>query len=62
MPHKSDYRMHAHINPFQDLNIPYPLNPSYVDWSLHYPIKPYTDVLPIVVNTNKYPEPTNYNL
>ena len=37
MTKKSLHRMHAHINPFNPLSIPYPINTDYVDWSLHYP-------------------------
>lgn len=37
MPKKGHYRMHAHINPFNPLSIPFPINTDYVDWSLHYP-------------------------
>lgn len=37
MPKKGLHRMHAHINPFNPLSIPFPINTDYVDWSLHYP-------------------------
>lgn len=37
MPKKSKFRTRAHVNPMGDLNIPTPLNPDYIDWSLHYP-------------------------
>ena len=37
MPKKNEHRMHAHINPFQNMNMPFPMNPRYADWSLHYP-------------------------
>ena len=37
MPKKNEHRMHAHINPFQHVTWPTPLNPRYTDWSLHYP-------------------------
>ena len=37
MPKKADFRTHAHCNPLIETMFPYPLNPDYVDWSLHYP-------------------------
>lgn len=37
MPKKNKHRMRAHINPMGELTIPVPLNPSFIDWSLHYP-------------------------
>lgn len=37
MPKKNEHRMHAHINPFNPLNMPTPLNYTFADWSLHYP-------------------------
>jgi hypothetical protein len=60
MPKKGLYRMHAHINPFNPLSIPFPLNTTYVDWALHYPAfygKPNNT---IAVNTKKHPITNNY--
>ena len=37
MPNKRDFRMRAHINPHQITYYGFPLNPEYVDWSIHYP-------------------------
>jgi len=55
MPKKGLHRMHAHINPFNPLSIAHPSDPTYVDWSLHYPsfygLKNPGD---IYVNTKKY--------
>ncbi|MCQ2817071.1 MAG: tRNA (guanosine(46)-N7)-methyltransferase TrmB, partial [archaeon] len=36
-PHKSNYRMRAHCNPFSLNSLPYPFSPECVDWSLHFP-------------------------
>ncbi len=38
MPKKAKHRMRAHINPLGDMNFPVPKNPSYVDWSIHFPL------------------------
>mmetsp|Transcript_56549 Transcript_56549/g.64813 ORF Transcript_56549/g.64813 Transcript_56549/m.64813 type:complete len:300 (+) Transcript_56549:45-944(+) len=38
MPKKADYRMRAHVNPLNATPFPYPLNPDYVNWKLHYPM------------------------
>jgi hypothetical protein len=57
MPKKSLHRMHAHINPFNPLSIPFPKNTDYVDWSLQYPAfygNKTNNNNTIVVNTNKY--------
>jgi len=45
MPNKSDYQVHAHVNPFSTLTMPTPLNPRYVDWQSHF------DAKKIVANT-----------
>ncbi|EAR97720.2 tRNA (guanine-N(7))-methyltransferase (macronuclear) [Tetrahymena thermophila SB210] len=37
MPKRGEYRMRAHINPLNDTPFPYPLNPDYVNWKIHYP-------------------------
>ena len=37
MPKKTKYRMRAHINPLNAFRAPIPADPSWVDWSLHYP-------------------------
>lgn len=37
MPKKADFRMHAHCNPLIETLFPYPLNPDYVDWGVHFP-------------------------
>ena len=60
MPKKALHRMHAHINPFNPLNMDHPLNPDYCDWAAHYPQHYGSDQLPIVVNTKKYPVPGQY--
>ena len=60
MPKKSLHRMHAHINPFNPLSIPFPINTDYVDWSLHYPSFYGEKTNTIVVNTNKYKVPESY--
>ena len=54
MPKKSLHRMHAHINPFNPLSIPFPINTDYVDWSMHYPHFYGIKTDQVVVNTNKY--------
>jgi len=61
MPKKGLHRTHAHINPFNPLHIAHPKNPSYVDWSIHYP-SAYGLPNPgeIVVNTKNYPVPNDY--
>eukprot|EP01017_Pseudomicrothorax_dubius_P031192 TRINITY_DN3957_c0_g2_i2.p1 TRINITY_DN3957_c0_g2~~TRINITY_DN3957_c0_g2_i2.p1 ORF type:complete len:302 (+),score=81.72 TRINITY_DN3957_c0_g2_i2:51-956(+) len=38
MPKKADFRMRAHINPLNDTPFPYPKNPDYVNWKLHFPL------------------------
>lgn len=38
IPKKGDFRMRAHINPFNRAFFPFPPHPSYVDWRLHFPI------------------------
>lgn len=38
MPHRGDYRQRAHCNPLSDRDIPYPLNPSEIDWCDFYPV------------------------
>lgn len=58
MPKKNKHRMHAHINPFNALTIPVPKDPSFVDWSIHYPTVfgiPKNNNNKMVVNTAKYP-------
>jgi len=58
MPKKADYRMRAHINPLNDTPFPYPTNPDYVNWKLHFPkFFGGTDEenQKIYVNTNEYP-------
>ena len=58
MPKKNEHRMHAHINPFQHLTWPTPLNPRFSDWSLHYPSFygiPENNQDKIVANTKQYP-------
>mmetsp|Transcript_27489 Transcript_27489/g.19864 ORF Transcript_27489/g.19864 Transcript_27489/m.19864 type:complete len:235 (+) Transcript_27489:148-852(+) len=58
MPKKNKHRMHAHINPFNTLNIPVPKDPSFVDWSIHYPTVfgiTKNNNNKMVVNTGKYP-------
>jgi tRNA (guanine-N7-)-methyltransferase len=58
MPKKAEYRMRAHINPFNDTPFPYPLNPNYVNWSLHYPKffnLPQEDNEKIYCNTLEHP-------
>lgn len=37
MPKKGKHRMRAHINPLGDMTMAFPLNPKWVDWSVHYP-------------------------
>ncbi|RKP38919.1 tRNA guanine-N7 methyltransferase, partial [Dimargaris cristalligena] len=34
---KRFYRQRAHANPFSDHNLQYPVCPSQMDWSIHYP-------------------------
>ena len=38
MPKKGEFRMRAHINPLSDTPFPYPPNPDYVNWKIHYPL------------------------
>ena len=61
MPKKSLHRTYAHINPFNPLSIAHPKNPSFVDWSQHYPAA-YGHANPgkVVVNTKKYPVDGSY--
>ncbi|KZO96745.1 tRNA-methyltransferase [Calocera viscosa TUFC12733] len=37
LPKKRNYRQRAHANPFSDHSLQYPLAPSMMDWSPHYP-------------------------
>jgi len=37
IPKRGDYRMRAHVNPFNKTNYPFPSNHKYVDWSKHFP-------------------------
>lgn len=38
MPKKLSYKkVRAHLNPLDDTLYPYPLNPNYVNWKIHYP-------------------------
>lgn len=37
LPKKRDYRQRAHCNPLSDRNMPFPLSPDEIDWSLFYP-------------------------
>ena len=58
MPKKRDFRMHAHCNPLVETYFPYPLNPSYVDWSINYPQKygkSQDEYSKIKLNTLEYP-------
>jgi tRNA (guanine-N7-)-methyltransferase len=58
MPKKSHHRMRAHINPLSDTPFPYPLNPDYANWSLHYPLffeGNAEDNKKIYTNTDDYP-------
>lgn len=63
MPRKTNFRMHAHINPFNPLNCDHPINSRFVDWSVHYPLF-YgindNNKNKIVVNTKKNPMPGSY--
>jgi len=34
---KKHYRQRAHANPFSDHSLQYPIAPSAIDWSVHYP-------------------------
>ena len=58
MPKKNKHRMRAHINPFNELHMAVPKNPSYSQWQMHYPH--FYDLKDnnkdqVVVNTAKYP-------
>ena len=58
MPHKRNFRQHAHCNPLAAVSIPYPFNPDCVDWSLNYPLllkNNTTNNSKIYVNTSNYP-------
>lgn len=38
MPKKLSYKkVRAHLNPLDDTLYPYPLNPNFVNWKIHYP-------------------------
>ena len=37
VPKKGEYRMRAHMNPFNKATYPYPVDRNYVDWSKHFP-------------------------
>lgn len=62
MPKKGLHRMHAHINPFNPLNMEHPKNPDFCDWAKHYPQHYDQSEIPIVVNTKKYPVPGAYKV
>ena len=58
MPKKSNFRMHAHINPLSAPQFPVPFKPSYVDWSLHFPAAygvADNNGDKVVCNTHQYP-------
>lgn len=58
MPKKADFRMHAHCNPLIETMFPYPLNPDYVDWGIHFPQHlgmPEEYYLKLQLNTLEYP-------
>ena len=38
LPKRADFRMRAHINPFNTPFFPYPPHHSYVDWKKHFPL------------------------
>lgn len=62
-PKKTQYRMHAHINPFNPLSFDFPATPDHVDWSIHYPMHygiPNNNDNKVVVNTKKHPIPGAY--
>ncbi|QSL66425.1 hypothetical protein MERGE_000805 [Pneumocystis wakefieldiae] len=37
LPRKKFYRQRAHSNVFSDHILDYPVNPSMMDWSAHFP-------------------------
>lgn len=37
VPKKRNYRVRAHCNPLSDTPFPFPLNPSNVNWTYHFP-------------------------
>ena len=37
LPRKRFFRQRAHANPFVDHDLEYPLKPSLMNWSAHYP-------------------------
>ncbi|KAG4303749.1 hypothetical protein PORY_002849 [Pneumocystis oryctolagi] len=37
IPRKKFYRQRAHSNVFSDHLLDYPVNPSAMDWSIHFP-------------------------
>ncbi|KAI6129927.1 putative methyltransferase [Pisolithus croceorrhizus] len=47
LPQKKHYRQRAHVNPFSDHALDYPISPQAMDWSEHFPA---------FVDTGKTPE------
>lgn len=37
LPKKGEYRMRAHMNPFNKTTYPFPSDHTFVDWSKHFP-------------------------
>jgi tRNA (guanine-N7-)-methyltransferase len=58
-----EHRSRAHINPLNDTFFPFPLNPDYVDWRIHYP-KAFdcAQNMTTVVATNTRENPIHYNV
>jgi len=57
IPRRGDFRMRAHINPFNTPFFPFPPHPTYVDWKLHFPLHFQGDVndTRLHCNTDQYP-------
>ena len=58
LPHKRDFRQHAHCNPLALVTIPYPFNPDCIDWSINYSYAIKNNIInnsKIYLNTSNYP-------
>ncbi len=58
MPHKRNFRQHAHCNPLAIISIPYPFNPDCIDWSINYSYAIKNNIInnsKIYLNTTNYP-------
>lgn len=61
IPRRGDFRMRAHINPFNTPFFPFPPHPTYVDWKLHFPLHFQGDVNDSRIHCNTDQYPCTYN-